>query len=193
MPPTSAPDPLQVSVGRRLVLTTLGLVVGLDLVTIGIFLVQSGGEGAATRVVRLLLTLLLSFWIWRGERWARWILVAYVALALMFIAPFLLTSDAYAPDRRAGTLVLLAFALLYLAIWAHVSLVGVRARVPSGAAHTICTPGYRSHGLTSHWSRRGGRLPYHGQSCALAAPQLSSGVIRLYAHWPDQVKVTPIE
>ena len=116
MRPTSTPDPLQVSVGRRLVITTLGLIIGLDLVTLGVFLVQSGGEGAATRIVRLLLTLLLSFWIWRGERWARWILVAYVALALMFIAPFLLTSDAYASDRRAGTLVLLAFALLYLAI-----------------------------------------------------------------------------
>jgi hypothetical protein len=116
MRPTSTPDPLQVSVGRRLVITTLGLIIGLELVTLGVFLVQSGGEGAATRIVRLLLTLLLSFWIWRGERWARWILVAYVALALMFIAPFLLTADAYAPDRRAGTLVLLAFALLYLAI-----------------------------------------------------------------------------
>jgi hypothetical protein len=112
MRPISAPDPLQVSVGRRLVITTLGLVIGLDLVTIGVFLVRSGGEGAATRVVRLLLTLLLSFWIWRGERWARWILVAYVALALMFITPLLLTSAAYAPERRAGTLVLLAFALL---------------------------------------------------------------------------------
>jgi hypothetical protein len=46
--------------------------------------------------------------------------------------------------------------------------------------------------LTIHWSRRGGRPPYRGQSDALAAPRLSSGVIRLYAHWPDQVKVTPI-
>ena len=30
--------------------------------------------------------------------------------------------------------------------------------------------------ITIHWSRRGGRPPYRGQSCALAAPRLSSGV-----------------
>jgi hypothetical protein len=30
--------------------------------------------------------------------------------------------------------------------------------------------------LTIHWSRRGGQPPYRGQSCALAAPRLSSSV-----------------
>jgi hypothetical protein len=48
------------------------------------------------------------------------------------------------------------------------------------------------HCLTIHWSRRGGRPPYRSQSDALAAPRLSSGVIRLYAHRPDRVKVTRI-
>jgi hypothetical protein len=33
----------------------------------------------------------------------------------------------------------------------------------------------RGH-ITIHWSRRGGRPPYRGQSFALAAPRLSSGV-----------------
>jgi hypothetical protein len=32
------------------------------------------------------------------------------------------------------------------------------------------------YGLMVHWSRRGGRPPDRGQSCALAAPRLSSGV-----------------
>jgi hypothetical protein len=50
-----------------------------------------------------------------------------------------------------------------------------------------------SQELSIHWSRRGGRPPYRGQSYALAAPRLSSGVIRLHAHSFDQVKVTRIE
>jgi hypothetical protein len=41
----------------------------------------------------------------------------------------------------------------------------------------LCTRSVPFGGIPVHWSRRGGRPPYRGQSDALAAPRLSSSVM----------------
>ena len=78
----------QIKRGRRLLLTIIALMLAISLATIVFYNTVVGPERVTQQIVRFALTALLSFFLYKGHGWARWVTVLLTAIAAVtsFIA-----------------------------------------------------------------------------------------------------------
>jgi hypothetical protein len=88
----------------------------LSSITIVFYLVRIGPDRLPQQLVRFALTLGLAYALIRGRQWARWLTSALLLLAVVALAPGVLTSAAFDGGRIGRTLVLLTMAALYTAV-----------------------------------------------------------------------------
>ena len=79
--------------GQCLLLIAFGVSLLGDLLTIIVKILRVGfTPGSFGSVMRLLITAALFYAIWRGQRWARWLIVGLLGLGLVMILPVVLQS-----------------------------------------------------------------------------------------------------
>lgn len=109
----NASSDVSISHGRYKVGQVITLLIGFDLITTAFYLVTVSSDRLPQQVGRAVLGALLCLALYRGARWARWLLVVLAVLAGMVIAPHALR--VLDGDTSAGTLML---ALMFVGyIW----------------------------------------------------------------------------
>lgn len=85
------PDiPPEAKRGRLYVAIAIGLTLVGDGVVIAMTVGQTGASSALSSFIRWILTVALFYAIWRGHRWARWLVVGLLALGLLLTLPLAL-------------------------------------------------------------------------------------------------------
>lgn len=67
--------------GRRIVLYIVLATIGISVVVIGLFVAANGLDTLPQRLVRLVLTVVLGVFLYRGAIWARWVSVVLYGVA----------------------------------------------------------------------------------------------------------------
>lgn len=102
--------------GRQLLMIAVAFLLASSLVTIVVYVTRIGPDRLPQQAARLVLTALLGYSLLQGRAWARWVLVALLAIALFAVVPFFLAPGTFAPDQLASTLPLLVLYLGYAVI-----------------------------------------------------------------------------
>ena len=110
--PADTLDPALVSRGRVYVCVAMGAFVGVSVAVAALQTWRFGPARLLTHAVRLALTGLLMYFLYQGARWARWLTVGLIVLALMVALPAF-RGDAWSAERLPGTLALLALVIVY--------------------------------------------------------------------------------
>jgi hypothetical protein len=113
-----APIPDEVLRGRRFLISAIFFILFADGITIVAKMPQSGFQTFAVGVLRWLIAAGLLFAMWRGHRWARWLMVVLLIFGLASFLPSALQSP---NPLFIGVMVQFAWALVLLSVPASVS------------------------------------------------------------------------
>ena len=67
--------------GRAIVITIIALVISLSFAIIALYFVALGTEKMPHQLIRLVLTLVLAWFVYRGRPWARWVMALLLICA----------------------------------------------------------------------------------------------------------------
>jgi hypothetical protein len=107
-PPPETPSVDAVAHGRRYLQIALVFLIATDIAVTVAYVVRLGPGRLPQQVVRLMLWLLIAFFILKGKGWARWLLVVLLLGGLMALLPTLTRPNAFAPGERLGTALMAA-------------------------------------------------------------------------------------
>ena len=97
--------------GRGLVITVISATIALSVVAIVVYLITMGPKNLAQQIVRLILTVVLCVFLYRGASWARWVTIILFLLGGILLIP----SAIAALHIGAGAYMLFAMGAVYFA------------------------------------------------------------------------------
>jgi multisubunit Na+/H+ antiporter MnhB subunit len=76
-------EPAESQRGRRRVRAAIGIFVGTSAVVIAQYLMTIGTDRLPAQIIRFFLTCTLSFFLYRGIRWAHWTIVGLLSVTVL--------------------------------------------------------------------------------------------------------------
>lgn len=104
--------------GRRILLTYITLVLLISLNILLLYLDSRGTEGLPARLVRLQLTVILCYFLYRGSKFAKWIAVVLFTLGGAMAAPFII-DNSLEVSIISGILAAIYLSFAWVLIWSE--------------------------------------------------------------------------